>query len=315
MSVIEQPPVDISQPPGVTLRKARERAGLTLDAVSQSTMIPLSRLRALENDDYDRVGVATFVIGYTRSYARFIGVDPSPLVQMLEASLPQVEPVPVQSSPVALSLHAQRRPRSFFWPTVLAVVVILGVVAVIGVNTASLVAPDPAAQTSVQNDVSDSSTLNLPLEVNVTAEPSTPAELLPLETPGPADSALEQALADTDFAVTPSSARPQEIPQVAAAPTSTAAPGTAPPNSATTSADTLTLTFAGDCWVSVTDATGKALIARLATSRDNLRLFGQAPFEVVLGDATAVAGVTFNGRVIDSAPQPGRKARRLTVGP
>ena len=63
----------------------------------------------------------------------------------------------------------------------------------------------------------------------------------------------------------------------------------------------------------VTDATGKALIARLATSGDNLQLFGQAPFQVVLGNAPAVA-VIFNGEAVDAAPAARRKFKRLTVG-
>lgn len=309
MSVIEQPPADLSQPPGVTLRNAREQAGLTLDAVAQRTMIPLSRLRALENDDYDRVGVATFVIGYTRSYARFLGIDPDPLVQALEASLPHIEPLPEHSSPVALALHVQRRPRSFFWPIVLAVVVILVVVAVIGINTASLVSPSPTPVSEAQPQTSDSGTLSLPLDLSVTAQPATPAEFLPSEASA-AGPAMEKALADTNFAG--ASAAPVELQQIP--PATAPEAGTAARSAVANTADTLTLAFTGDCWVNVTDATGKALIARLATSRDNLQLFGRAPFDVLLGDA-AVAGLTFNGRVIDTAPQPGRKAKRLTVGP
>ena len=51
MSVIEPSPAELS--PGTVLRQARERAGLTLEAVAQRTLIPLSRLRALEGDDYE----------------------------------------------------------------------------------------------------------------------------------------------------------------------------------------------------------------------------------------------------------------------
>ena len=77
--------------------------------------------------------------------------------------------------------------------------------------------------------------------------------------------------------------------------------------------DALALSFTEECWVEVTDASGKALIARLATSGDNLQLFGRAPFEVVLGNAAA-ASMAFNGQVVDVAPPRGRKSMRLTVG-
>ncbi len=305
MSVIEPSPAELS--PGTVLRQARERAGLTLEAVAQRTLIPLSRLRALERDDYEQVGVPTFVLGYTRSYARFLNVDPAPLLKTLEATLPRVDPVPVQTSTVALALQVQRKPRSVFWPTVLAVVLVLGVIAFIGINSASLVAPSltSPAKVVIEEEVSDGRTLSLPLNVSVEPEAATPAELLPLNnSEDDGEIAPEEALDDDDFSSAQrfNAAEVQdEVEQPLGAPAA--------------SADTLTLTFIADCWVSVTDATGKALIARLATSRDNLQLFGQAPFEVVLGDAAAVSSVTINGRVIDAAPRGERKSRRLTVDP
>ena len=75
----------------------------------------------------------------------------------------------------------------------------------------------------------------------------------------------------------------------------------------------LAMTFRGECWVDVTDATGKRIVARLATSSDNLRLFGQPPFDITLGNA-AVVDMTLNGEPVDTAPPAGRKMLRLTVG-
>jgi cytoskeleton protein RodZ len=305
MSVTEPSPAELS--PGTVLRQARERAGLSLEDVAQRTLVPLSRLRALENDDYERVGVPTFVLGYTRSYARFLKVDPAPLLKNLEATLPRVDPVPVQTSTVALALQVQRKPRSYFWPTVLFVVLVLGAIAFIGINTSSLVSPSsntPAQVQVVPATTSDGRTLSLPLSVTVEPEAATPAELLPLDNAaGEGESEPEAALDDDDFNPTQASGleEPEQEEQSLSAPAA--------------ATDVLTLTFIADCWVSVTDATGKALIARLATSRDNLQLFGRAPFEVVLGDATAVNSVTINGRVVDAAPRGDRKSRRLTVGP
>ena len=305
MSVIEPSPAELS--PGTVLRQARERAGLTLEAVAQRTLIPLSRLRALERDDYEQVGVPTFVLGYTRSYARFLKVDPAPLLKTLEATLPRVDPVPVQTSTVALALQVQRKPRSVFWPTVLAVVLVLGAIAFIGINSASLVAPSSTspAKVVIEEEVSDGRTLSLPLSVSVEPEAATPAELLPLNNSADdGEIALEEALDDDDFSSAQRFSAAEVLEEVEQ-----------PLGAPAASADTLTLTFIADCWVSVTDATGKALIARLATSRDNLQLFGQAPFEVVLGDAAAVNSLTINGRVIDAAPRGERKSRRLTVSP
>jgi cytoskeleton protein RodZ len=308
MSIPEQSPADEPVAPGAALRKVREQAGIALELVAQRTMIPLSRLRALENDDYERVGVATFVIGYVRAYAKFLGVDPAPLLNALEPSLPKAESAPIQLAPsVALALHVQKRPRSFFWPAIIIMVVILGVVAFIGINTVLVPANEPATvPVRPVSDLVERENVALPLEVTVEA----PVD----EQPGEASEEVlevieEESLADTDFALTPSplpsqTAAPPERVEVANEPLITNAQG---------SSDELTLAFTEDCWVEVTDATGKALIARLATSGDNLQLFGQAPFQVVLGNAPA-ASVALNGQPIEAVLVQGRKFKRLTVG-
>lgn len=321
MSVIEQSPADEPVLPGATLRRAREQAGIALEVVAQRTMIPLSRLRALESDDYERVGVATFVVGYLRAYAKFLKMDPVPLLVALEPSLPAAELAPMQTAPsVALALHVQKRPRSFFWPVVIVMVAVLGMVAFVGINTV-LVPDDEVAPAPPERPVSD------PVESSDSVLQQHPVadEVSPGEPWDPLVESLDEAstdqpdeisygtenevLRDTDFALTPTTQSAQT-----AAPAGQAEELDQPlPAVADTASDEVSLSFTEDCWVEVTDATGKALIARLATSEDNLRLFGQAPFQVVLGNAPA-ATVMFNGETIEAGPASGRKFKRLTVG-
>ena len=315
MSVIEQSPANEPVQPGATLRRVREQAGIALEVVAQRTMIPLSRLRALENDDYDRVGVATFVVGYVRAYAKFLNLDPAPLVLALEPSLPKAELAPMQPAPsVALALHVQKRPRSFFWPAVIVIVVILGAVAFVGINTVLVpddeAAPVTPALPASQPDETSGNVLQLPLDV-VDEEPLMgPLVDESMDEPEEISTAADEtSLGDADFALTPSgssaqTAAPLGQPEEPAQPLTTATDR---------SPDELSLSFTEDCWLEVTDATGKALIARLATSGDNLQLFGQAPFQVVLGNAPA-ARVVFNGDAVDVAPSAQRKFKRLTVG-
>lgn len=308
MVVVEQPSSTVAASVGSILREARERAGISLQDVSQRTLIPLIRLRALENEDYAQVGATTFVLGYTRSYARFLGLDPQPLLRDLEKILPKPDPLMTETPPVALALQVQRRPRSLFWPALIILVILVALVAYVGVTSSSLLS---------------SPTVITPSSVSI-REPDEPAaRVLPLavrlmndsqrETNEAVSLAADDNLSDSDFSsseVTDSSqSSSTDLPQMLSTEQSERLP--APVASAT---DELTLSFNGDCWVSVKDATGKAIIARQATSSDNLRLFGQAPFEVVLGDATAVASLTLNGQTIDTTPSPGRKTRRLTVG-
>lgn len=302
MSVVEQSPPNVIASPGSILRDAREKAGIRLETVAQRTMIPLVRLQALENDDYTRVGVPTFVSGYTRSYARFLGIDPAPLLRDLQKVLPQIDPLVVEAPPVALALQVQKRPKSLFWPVVFVVVILLVLVAYLGVTSTSLLPSNGV--TSIVPVANDSTTdvaagrarpLPVPVKTEVMNERvGTEEETSPAIPEG-------EVLRDDDFspAITPDPALSEAVPQDSLS---------APP-----ATDELTVSFTGDCWISVTDATGKAIIARNVTSGDNLRLFGQAPFEVVLGDA-AVATLALNGQAVDTTPLAGRKSRRLTVG-
>ena len=57
--------------------------------------------------------------------------------------------------------------------------------------------------------------------------------------------------------------------------------------------------FTDECWVDIKDKNGKAVFADLVNKGDNLRLFGQAPFEVMLGNAGAVT-LSIDGVVMDT---------------
>ena len=68
------------------------------------------------------------------------------------------------------------------------------------------------------------------------------------------------------------------------------------------------------CWVEVADATGYLLYGDLNQSGDELEVIGAAPFQILLGKASA-AQVRFNGQVVDLEPHTTREfTARLTVG-
>ncbi|MCL4267078.1 MAG: DUF4115 domain-containing protein [Anaerolineae bacterium] len=69
---------------GHILREARETKGLTLQEVQAETRITVRYLDALENGDYDRLPTPVHVRGFLRNYARFLGLDPQPLLDRYE---------------------------------------------------------------------------------------------------------------------------------------------------------------------------------------------------------------------------------------
>jgi len=69
---------------GSYLRKGREEAGLSLDAVSVQTKIPRRTLEALEGELLDQLPALVFVRGFVRAYCATVGIDPLPALELLE---------------------------------------------------------------------------------------------------------------------------------------------------------------------------------------------------------------------------------------
>jgi cytoskeleton protein RodZ len=302
--------------PGTRLRQAREAAGMTLAEIAQRTLIPIARLRALEKDDYAQVGVTTFVVGYTRTYARILGLDPTAMVEMLEARLSSQSPTRYQAPAVALSLEVRKRPGSMFWPFLLIFLVVLVAVAVVGISTLGGGAPTepipvpPPASTPlpaleapnewVAPEISGSDSIEGARDPAQEMFPEVPQELSPDVLQEQSQEVSQELLEVRDYAEV------ETAPQTAEAPLAAPAASTPPAE--------LVLNLADDCWVDVTDATGKRIVARNAASGDNLRLFGQPPFDVILGNAAAVE-MTLNGQPVDTTPPAGRRMLRFSVAP
>jgi cytoskeletal protein RodZ len=60
---------------GSSLREARLRQGLDFPEVEQATKIRAKYLRALEDEQFDLLPAQTYVKGFLRSYAEYLGLD------------------------------------------------------------------------------------------------------------------------------------------------------------------------------------------------------------------------------------------------
>jgi cytoskeletal protein RodZ len=70
---------------GDTLRAARERRRLSLDAAASVTKISSRYLLALEAEELDRIPAGVYQQGFLRAYAIFLELDPAPLLADLKA--------------------------------------------------------------------------------------------------------------------------------------------------------------------------------------------------------------------------------------
>jgi cytoskeleton protein RodZ len=97
---------------------------------------------------------------------------------------------------------------------------------------------------------------------------------------------------------------------------SEAEPVTQPTASSDPSDMQLSITYSGDCWTEISDANGRSLFFALGTAGRTVDLSGEAPFNVLFGDAANVS-VTVNNVAFDisSADRRGRTARMTITGP
>ena len=71
---------------GAVLTERREERGLTLQQAANATRIRIEQLRALEAGDPERIPAQVYARGYLRTYARYLGLDPEPLLAELQTA-------------------------------------------------------------------------------------------------------------------------------------------------------------------------------------------------------------------------------------
>ncbi len=73
--------------PGATLRAAREAQRIDLKHIAAETRIPLRHLEAIEADNFESLPSRAYAIGFTRTYAKVLGLDDAAMVDAVRAEL------------------------------------------------------------------------------------------------------------------------------------------------------------------------------------------------------------------------------------
>ena len=109
---------------GDKFRQERERRGITLDAVSNTTKISARMLKAIEDEHFDQLPGGVFNKGFIRAYARQIGLDEEQAVTDYLAALregqiqaqsfmPEFRPAPIAREPEAAKPIEPPKPPEF----------------------------------------------------------------------------------------------------------------------------------------------------------------------------------------------------------
>jgi cytoskeleton protein RodZ len=306
---------------GGRLVAAREAQGLTLAVVANKLRLSAAILQALESDRYEDLPEPIFVRGYLRAYARLLEMDQKVLVAEYNRLVDTLGPVLTPSTRVRRQTTA-RDPyiRGAIALSVVAMVLLLGSWwynrlkhdVPVQSRTASSVSEHPASPAAVfQPPQIDSPNMG-PSPV-VALPPDIPSQSLASETVEESAAAVEPEPPMGETAASPEPALPlaSESPVTANAnavvqrrdveatvePAVTDLP-IAPLASehgrlvrasrAPTGEDVLVIKANDESWAEVVDANGYQLLYYPLRPGMVRRLQGQAPFQVFLGNASAV---------------------------
>lgn len=281
---------------GVALRQAREARGFSLAEVAHTLKLTPRQIEAIENENLSQLPGIAFARGFIRNYARFLGLDPSPLLERLDlpAQIQDVRLAPESNAEGAVPSEPAGYRSQSMMPAVLAVVLIVGVgFAAWYFDFGKLIGTRPLNRTEPATSASDSL---FPPQSDETAVVTAQAEAQASAPVVASESEPPAALASQ----TPVEHVAQSTP-VAVASAVVANGGTG-----------LHFNFEQDAWVEVRDASGKIVFSQLSKAGSSQDVLGQAPFFLVVGNAAHVK-LEFNGRPVDLSPHTKVSVARLTL--
>ncbi|PZO10840.1 MAG: DUF4115 domain-containing protein [Lysobacteraceae bacterium] len=278
-------------PIGMRLRHGRESAGLSIEQVGQQLRLPVEIIKAMELDDWQRLGAPVYVRSYLGSYLRLVGL-PAELAEPAAQAKPTPQLVAMGSS--SRLRHALNR------------TVRNGVYLVM---TGLLVVPVYFAARYYQ-DHNPPQVLTLETSPEMVDAQATAAR-------APAAPAFDAIVADLPQAAAADATAPGDEPAVApqSAPSPDPAPmmaSMAPFTRAGAPADGLVLRFKDESWVEVLDAQGGRVERGLVESGAERRYAAGQVAHITLGNSDAV-DVSFADKALDLSPYRTANVARFTV--
>jgi len=316
-----EPPLDMVDSPGKRLRIARQAKGLSHGDVAAHLHLSSETVKALEDDDFERLPGPVFVRGYLRNYARLLGMDDASLMDHLSDDVQHTASAPPKSygtvKPEIRSSH--------FAVRLVTWLIVIGLVALLavwwqghldwngGVNGdhADLPAESDAETTddAMMTDIGTTSgqaDLRLPAPVPPPQEEA--EEPAPLEAASTENTVTEPAEPTDTLVTEPDNASPNDA--------SATATDVTEPEVTETAAEPagVMFEFLGPCWVDIRDSTRKFKVFGEMRKGEIRKLEGTPPYSVILGNSPMVR-ITVDGKPFDLESHARGSVARFTLDP
>ncbi|SFX17559.1 RodZ domain-containing protein [Marinospirillum alkaliphilum] len=285
--------------PGELLKKAREARGLSQAEVARKLNFMPTYVPALENEDFSQLHSTTFIKGYIRAYARFVGINPEEVLNCFAAHYPEMHKEE-KIQPVE-TLKPEKSSHLIFKLFTLVVIAALITIIILWWQSRSTETLPEVTSQEVQVETLDGQTILAPITLaEPEPEPPTPEAAatgspeLSVSQPTVAPPAPSVTTAPRTTIGTGETSTGPTQPEVAPVRTITGDPALATLGNGRLVA----LTFTGDCWLEVRDNTDRILHANLMRAGDAILLEGEPPFRMVFGYGH-VAEVFYRGTQYD----------------
>jgi transcriptional regulator with XRE-family HTH domain len=111
---------------GARLLRAREASGMSRAQLAAITKIPERHLTAIESGDFAALPARTYAVGFSRSYAKALGLDEKEIVEAVRSELADQEPPPLRGLPAFEPGDPARVPGArFAWFAALAALAVV----------------------------------------------------------------------------------------------------------------------------------------------------------------------------------------------
>lgn len=164
--------------PGERLRNARLAAGMTLAQVGVATRIPQRHLQVIEADNFLALPARTYAIGFSKSYARAVGLDEDAIADEVRAIFAEHDEVPASRPATFEPGDPARVPGSnIIWIATGAVLVLL-VIGYFAYN--SMFAPTAELPSLLDEEQAQAAQAQAPEPAPIPAMPDESAAALPI---------------------------------------------------------------------------------------------------------------------------------------
>lgn len=272
---------------GTVLKRAREKAGLSIDEVAEKLIVSADIIKAIDNSQAEALPALTFTQGYIRSYARMFDLPADEIIEAYNSIVPETKKATAPRS--VLLVHKT------------------GSGAVVKLLTIAFVIAAAAALFMWVYQADFTLNTNFSVERTGAVEPvmEAPEPQLEFRTEQQQEQAvLEAALDAAPDSLTQTSGLLDDAPRNVAAANSrtavdntlsgqsnleqTAVPANETENEIVVSHDKLLLIANADSWCEIQDSNGQRLYYQLLEKGDEATVKGAAPFHVFLGNAPQV---------------------------